>query len=90
MLVGLLYYRPLSAYLNARSQRADRLAAVHRLEAEQAAQRKRLQESSSLTVLEQEARLLGYVRKGEHLYIVKNVAEWRKQRHAGTPPRHGR
>jgi hypothetical protein len=90
LLVGLLYYRPLHAYLDARSQRAVRLAAVRRLESEQASLQKRLKESSSLAVLEQEARALGYVRKGEHLFIVKNVAEWRAHRHAGTTPRRGR
>jgi hypothetical protein len=78
-LVALLYYRPLKAYVDARSQRGDRLAAVRRLEQEQAALRKRLTESSSLAVLEREARMLGYVRRGEHLFIVKNVTAWRRR-----------
>jgi cell division protein FtsB len=89
VLVALLYYRPLRAYVDARSQRAERLAAVRRLQEEQAALRKRIRESSSLTVLEREARALGYVRKGEHLFIVKNIAEWRTRRHAGTHARGG-
>ncbi|MBV8258351.1 MAG: septum formation initiator family protein [Actinobacteria bacterium] len=88
-LVALLYYRPLRAYMDARAQRAERVAAVRRLQSEQAALEKRLQESSSLAVLEQEARALGYVRKGEHLYIVKNVAEWRAHKRAGHTPRRG-
>jgi hypothetical protein len=89
-LVALLYYRPVRAYLDARTQRAERLAAVRRLQDEQSTLERRLKASASLAVLEQEARTLGYVRKGEHLFIVKNVAEWRRKLHAGTPPRHGR
>ncbi|MBX5474737.1 MAG: septum formation initiator family protein [Thermoleophilia bacterium] len=90
VLVALLYYRPLRAYLDARAQRAERIAAVRRLRAEQAALERRLRASSSLPVLVREARALGYVRKGEHLFIVKNVEQWRKRQRAGHAPGRGR
>ncbi len=90
VLVALLYYRPLRAYVDARGQLADRAAAVRRLQAEQAALELRLKESSSLAVLAREARALGYVRKGEHLFIVKDVEQWRKRLRGGHAHRRGR
>src|SRR5215472_9686566 len=78
VLVGLLYYRPLHDYLDASSQRSVRLAAVRRLQKEQASLERRLRRASSLAVLAQEARALGYVRPGEHLYIVKDIPQWRE------------
>jgi cell division protein FtsB len=84
VLVALLYYRPLHAYLDARGQRATRAAAVQRLKDEQATLERRLKASSSLEVLAREARSLGYVRKGEHLFIVRNMKEWRKRQRAGN------
>jgi cell division protein FtsB len=79
VLVGLLYYRPLHDYLGARSQRAVRVAAVEKLQKEQDALRQRLRRASSLVVLAREARTLGYVRPGEHLFIVKDIPQWRRR-----------
>ena len=81
-LVGLLYYRPLHDYLQARSQRSVRVAAVRQLQREQASLRQRLRRASSLVVLAREARALGYVRPGEHLFIVKDIPQWRRGQHA--------
>src|SRR3954470_19735824 len=81
VLVGLLYYRPLHDYFEARSQRAVQLAAVRKLEREQAALRKRLRHASSDPALAAEARTLGYVRPGEHLFIVKDIPQWRGKQH---------
>lgn len=89
VLVALLYYRPLRAYVDARSQRAERAATVQRLRDEQATLQRRLRASSSLPVLAREARALGFVRKGEHLFIVKNVAEWRRRQRVSDAPRRG-
>lgn len=80
--VGLLYYRPLHDYLDARSQRAVRLAAVRQLQQKQASLERRLRRASSLAVLAREARTLGYVRPGEHLFIVKDIPQWRRRQHA--------
>jgi Septum formation initiator len=82
LLVALLYYRPLRAYLDARAQLGNRTAAVTRLRSEQAALERRLQASSSPDVLAREARSLGYVRKGEYLLIVKGIPQWRQRQRA--------
>jgi len=82
LLVGLLYYRPLKAYVDARGELAQKRAAVHRLQAEKKRLQRRLGESTSLETLSREARTLGYVRPGEHLFIVKGINEWRKRERA--------
>lgn len=84
VLVGLLYYRPLHDYFDARSQRAVRVAAVQKLQKEQAALERRLNHASSLAALADAARTLGYIRSGEHLYIVKDIPEWRRRHHAAS------
>lgn len=84
VLVGLLYYRPLHDYVDARSQRAARIATVRRLQRQQAGLEKRLQHASSLNALVAEARTFGYVRPGEHLFIVKDIPRWRRRQHAGS------
>jgi cell division protein FtsB len=93
LLVGLLYYRPLHDYLDARSQRAVRLAAVQKLQKEQATLRRRVRRASSPAVLLREARTLGYIRPGEHVFIVKDIPQWRRRQHGGrhaAPRGHGR
>jgi cell division protein FtsB len=84
LLVGLLYYRPLHDYVDARSQRAVRVAAVRQLQREHTALERRLKRASSLSVLVQQARALGYIRPGEHLFIVKDIPQWRRGQHHGS------
>jgi septum formation initiator len=79
VLVALLYYRPLKAYVDARSQLGQRQAVVHRLERQKATLERRLGSSTSVATVAREARALGYVRPGEHLFIVKNIDAWRKR-----------
>jgi hypothetical protein len=86
-LVGLLYVKPLRAYLQTRHALDTRRAEVHALEAQKWSLEHRLAVSSSLTTLEREARRLGYVRPGEHLYIVKGIGEWRKRLRASLRSR---
>jgi cell division protein FtsB len=83
VLVGLLYYRPLHDYFDAQSQRSVRLAAVRQLARKQASLERRLRRASSLAVLASEARALGYIRPGEHLFTVKDIPQWRRRQHAG-------
>ena len=83
-LMALLYYRPLHDYLQARSQRAVRVAAVRKLQKQQSALERRLRRASSLAVLVREARALGYVRPGEHLFIVKDIPQWKRRQHEGS------
>jgi cell division protein FtsB len=82
VLVGLLYYRPLHDYFDARSQQAAQLTAVQKLQREQAALEKRLRHASSDAALAAEARTLGYVLPGEHLFIVKDIPQWWRRHHA--------
>ena len=82
VLVGLLYYRPLHDYFGARTQRAAQLAAVQNLQRKQARLEQRLRHASSDAALEAEARTLGYVRPGEHLFIVKDIPQWLRRQHA--------
>jgi cell division protein FtsB len=88
VLVGLLYYRPLHDYFDARSQRAARIAAVRKLQKEQAALERRVKHASSLAALAAAARTLGFVRPGEHLFIVKDIPQWRRARHASRQRSH--
>jgi cell division protein FtsB len=93
VLVGLLYYRPLHDYFDASSQRAARVAEVRQLEKQQAALERRLRHASSDAALEAAARTLGYIRPGDHLFIVKDIPQWRRRQHGGShaaPRGHGR
>ena len=82
VLVGLLYYRPVHDYFAARAQRADRLAQVAKLERQQVVLERKVHQASSPAALTAEERLLGYVRPGEHLFIVKDIPQWRRRQNA--------
>lgn len=84
VLVGLLYYRPLHDYFDASSQRAARVAEVRQLEKQQATLERRLRHASSDAALEAAARTLGYIRPGDHLFIVKDIPQWRRRQHGGS------
>ncbi|HEY5059777.1 MAG TPA: septum formation initiator family protein [Gaiellaceae bacterium] len=87
VLVALLYYRPLKAYVDARGQLSQRQAVVHRLQAEKATLERRLGASTATATLAREARVLGFVRPGEHLFIVKGIEQWRKRERKSLTPR---
>ena len=88
VLVALLYYRPLKAYVDARGQVGQRREVVQRLQHQKATLEHRLGSSTSVATLSREARALGYVHKDEHLFIVKNIDAWRKRLRASLQP-HG-
>ncbi len=88
VLVGLLYYRPLHDYFASRAQRAERLAEVVKLERQQAALERKLRAASSPAVLASEERLLGYIRPGEHLFLVKDIPQWRRRQNASRRGHH--
>ena len=81
--MAFLYYRPLSSYLETRSQLADRRAEVAALSVEKARLERRLARTTSDAALAREARRIGYVKHGERLFIVKGIAGWRRQHSAG-------
>jgi cell division protein FtsB len=76
--VAYFYYHPLRAYLSTRHELGARRAEVEQLAAQRHDLQRRLSASTSLVALAREARELGYVRPGEHLYIVKGIAAWRR------------
>ena len=78
-LIGYAYYHPLRSWLETRQELSDRRSEVGQLATERRALQERLQASTSLDALGREARRLGYVRPGEHLYIVKGIAAWKKE-----------
>jgi cell division protein FtsB len=82
LIVGYLYYHPLVSYFSTRDELAARRAEVARLAAQKRELQRRLRLETSLDALAHQARELGYVRPGEHLYIVKGIAAWEK--HAAT------
>ena len=88
VLVGLLYYRPLHDFFSSRAQRADRLAQVAKLEHQRAVLERKLRDASSQAALTAEARLLGYIRPGDQVFLVKNIPQWRRQN--GLPSGHSR
>jgi len=90
VLFALLYYRPLKAYVDARGELAQKRAVVQQLTLEKQRLERRLGSSTSLDTLGREARALGYVRKGEHLFIVKGINEWRKRERASMMAHGGR
>ena len=76
--VAYFYYHPLRAYLSTRSELGGRRSEVQQLAAQRHDLQRRLAASASIDALAREARKLGYVRPGEHLYIVKGIAAWRR------------
>ncbi len=78
VLVGFLYYQPLSSYLETRSALNERSGEVELLRQERNRLQVRLEHSSTLDALAREARQLRLVRPGERLFIVKGVKEWRR------------
>jgi len=90
VLVALLYYRPLKAYVDARGELGQRRAVVDKLQAEKLRLEQRLRGSATLDTRAREARALGYVLPGERLYIVKGIPQWRKRERASMMAHRGR
>jgi hypothetical protein len=90
VLVALLYYRPLKAYMAAHSELGHRSQVVHTLQLDKSRLQEQLGSSTSLPTLSREARALGYVRPGEHLFIVKGINQWRKRVRASMMAHRGR
>ena len=78
--MAFLYARPISSDLETRDQLQERQAEVASLRAEHARVTARLERATSLDELARAARRIGYVRPGEHLFIVKGTAAWKRAR----------
>jgi cell division protein FtsB len=83
VVIGYAYYHPLKSWLETRHELSSRRAEVSRLATEKRALQDRLQFSASSDALTREARRLGLIRPGEHLFIVKGIQAWKKA-HATT------
>ena len=89
VLVGLLYARPLRSYIDTKHELSSRAADVQALKAEKRQLQHRLAQSSTGDALVEQARLLGYVRPGERLYIVKGISGWVHSKTRATIDRGG-
>jgi cell division protein FtsB len=76
--IGYAYYHPIKSWLERRDELSSRRAEVGRLANEKRALQDRLQFSASSDALTREARRLGFIRPGEHLFIVKGIQAWKK------------
>ena len=85
VLIGYAYYHPLRTWLETRHELTSRRSEVSQLSAEKRELRQRLRFSASSDALAREARRLGYIRPGEHLFIVKGIQEWLRA-HATLAP----
>jgi cell division protein FtsB len=77
-LIGYAYYHPLRTWLETRQELSSRASEVARLSAQKRELQQRLSSSTSADALTREARRLGYIRPGEHLFIVKGIEAWRR------------
>jgi hypothetical protein len=77
-MIGYAYYHPLRSWLETRSELQSRRAEVADLAAQRRELQQRLRAGATLDSLARQARALGYVRPGEHLFIVKGIKAWQK------------
>jgi cell division protein FtsB len=78
VLLALLYYRPVRAYVDTRHTLHVRGAEVRALNTRKRQLEERLAEIRSGGTLARGARRLGLVEPGEHLFIVRGIPEWRR------------
>lgn len=78
VLVGYLYFRPLSSWMHTRAALAKRTSQVQLLAAQKATLERDVEQATTLTQLARSARRIGLVRRGERLFIVKGIPEWRR------------
>ena len=77
ILIAYAYYHPLRSWVETRHELSSRKAEVARLAAQKRALLERVQASATTGSLAREARRLGYIRPGEHLFIVKGIQAWK-------------
>ena len=71
--IALSYIHPLTSYRHAQQEVRDRQAAIAALERDNADLTKKLMDAGKSEYVVREARRLGLVREGEHLFIVKGA-----------------
>jgi cell division protein FtsB len=78
VLVGFLYYRPITTYFHTRDEVERHSAEVRKLRAERRELRSQFVATSTELTLAREARQLSLVRPGEQLFVVSGVERWRR------------
>ncbi|HKP17979.1 MAG TPA: septum formation initiator family protein [Gaiellaceae bacterium] len=78
VLLGLLYYRPVRAYIETKHTLEARAGEVRTLTTRKKQLERRLAEIHSGATLVRGARRLGLVKPGEQLFIVHGIPEWRR------------
>ena len=84
-LIGYAYYHPLRSWIETRGELGSRRAEVAQLAAQKRALQERLAASTRLDTVAHQARQLGYIRPGEHLFIVKGIQAWKKAHSTMAP-----
>ena len=75
-MIGYAYYHPLRSWFETRSELHSRTAEVGQLAAQKRELAQRVHASETLDSVARQARQLGYIRPGEHLFIVKGIKAW--------------
>ncbi|HSC73709.1 MAG TPA: septum formation initiator family protein [Gaiellaceae bacterium] len=78
VMIGYAYYHPLRSWFETRSELHSRSSEVGQLAALKHDLQQRVRASESLDSVAKQARQLGYIRPGEHLFIVKGIKAWEK------------
>jgi cell division protein FtsB len=78
VLLALLYYRPVRAYIHTKDTVNARNAEVRALASRKRQLEERLAEIRSGATLARGARRLGLVKPGERLFIVRGIPAWRR------------
>ena len=91
MLFALLYYRPLKAYVDARSELGHRSQVVHQLQAD----KQRLEQRLGSSTVARDPVARGALRSGtcgpaSTSYIVKGIDAWRQRERASMMAPHAR
>jgi cell division protein FtsB len=80
-LVAFLYWKPLHTYMRTKHDLQASQAAVRSLETKNAKLQKKIALANTGPELLKQARLLGLVRPGEQLFLVRGIAAWRHRNH---------
>ncbi len=80
--IAVAYVQPVRGYLDARKTVAERHLDQEALLKKQAGLRRELEIAGSDVFIEREARLIGLVKPGEHLFIIRGVEAWKSARRA--------
>ena len=78
LLLGLLYWKPLHTYMSTRHELQTRRADVRALQTEKSQLERRIAQADTPGVVVREAREIGWVKKGERLFIVRGISTWRQ------------